>query len=69
MFYVDLRLAQRVRVGRGSFEFFGVVDNLFDRDPPIVPSLSSSAVLLVPTNYTLYDTIGREFRAGVRFAF
>lgn len=69
VFYVDLRLAQRVKTRLGSLELFGVVDNLFDRDPPTVPSLSSSAVLLVPTNYTLYDTIGREFRVGARFAF
>ncbi len=69
VFYFDLRLAQRVKVGSASFEFFGAVDNLFDRDPPTVPSLSSSAVLLVPTNYTLYDTVGREFRVGARFAF
>ncbi|WP_051330166.1 TonB-dependent receptor domain-containing protein [Niveispirillum irakense] len=45
-------------------QLFGVVNNLFDRDPPNdVPS--SYGV----TNPVLYDNVGRAFKAGFRFSF
>ncbi len=47
------------------FQLFGVVDNLFDRDPKIVANTFG-----VPqTNGGLYDFIGRYFRLGVRAKF
>jgi iron complex outermembrane recepter protein len=52
----------------GRFELFAVVKNILDKDPPIlapgtgVPNISQ-------TNVSLYDTIGRNYRAGVRFNF
>lgn len=45
-------------------EIFGTVNNLFDTDPPV--SVSPNAF---PTNAILFDTIGRNFSVGVRFAF
>ncbi len=43
-------------------EVYFRVDNLFDKQPPVV------ANELLGTNPTLYDTIGRIVRVGVRFA-
>jgi len=47
-----------------ELQLFGVVNNLFDRDPPIIVSTFISPQA---TNPTLYDVIGRTFLVGVRF--
>ncbi|MFO7287071.1 MAG: TonB-dependent receptor [Gammaproteobacteria bacterium] len=47
-----------------ALQVFWVVNNLLDRDPPVAPGGN-----LYPTNPVFFDTIGRRFRAGVRFAF
>jgi hypothetical protein len=39
-----------------------VINNLFDRDPPIIPSTT----LLTQTNGTNYDVVGRFYKIGVR---
>jgi outer membrane receptor protein involved in Fe transport len=52
----------------GPFQFFAVVKNIMNRNPPIlapgisVPNLSQ-------TNLSLYDVIGRNYHAGIRFNF
>jgi iron complex outermembrane receptor protein len=46
------------------FQVFGVVDNLFDRDPKIIPSAG-----VTQTNGGLYDFMGRYYRLGVRAKF
>lgn len=50
--------------GKNKVQIFGVVNNILDKDPPIVPATFQSALA---TNTVLYDTIGRSFVAGVRF--
>jgi outer membrane receptor protein involved in Fe transport len=63
-FYVNLFGSVRLRGDRESgVELFGSVNNLFDRAPPAAPETQ------FPTNPTYFDTIGRYFRAGVRFNF
>ena len=52
--------------GKQSLQLFGNINNLFDRDPPLVPSNSFAAF---QTNPTLYDVVGRQFIAGVRFKY
>lgn len=50
--------------GEQQIQLFGVVNNLFDKDPPNdIPSSFG------PTNNVLYDVVGRYYRAGVRFSF
>ncbi|WP_175597287.1 TonB-dependent receptor plug domain-containing protein [Peristeroidobacter soli] len=49
----------------GRAQLFWVVNNLFDRDPPIIPS----ATLLTQTNGTHYDVMGRFYKLGVRVGF
>ena len=50
----------------GPAEFFVSVKNILDKDPPIlapgtgVPNISQS-------NLSLYDSLGRMYRAGIRF--
>lgn len=60
-FYTNLSLNYAVGAKR-NLQLFTVVNNLFDRSPPISPG---SAV----TNPVLFDMIGRTYRAGVRVNF
>jgi iron complex outermembrane recepter protein len=61
-FYVDLG-------GRYSFTdnltAFVKIDNVFDRDPVPAPQTNTG----LDVNPTLYDTIGRVYRAGIRYNF
>ncbi|MDR2214660.1 MAG: TonB-dependent receptor, partial [Nevskiaceae bacterium] len=47
-----------------KLELFGVINNLFDKDPPNKMPSSYG-----PTNNVLYDVLGRYFRVGARIAF
>lgn len=60
--YTLVTLAQTVKAGDTSFQLFGTVSNLFDVAPPRVPSTT----FFLPTNPAFYDTVGRNFRFGVR---
>jgi iron complex outermembrane receptor protein len=51
------------RAGK-RLEIFGTINNLFDTDPPVAVSPNA-----FPTNAAFFDTIGRNFTVGVRFAF
>lgn len=50
----------------GNGELFFNVDNIFNKDPVIVPP-QNQQFLAAPVNALLYDTMGREFRVGLRF--
>jgi iron complex outermembrane recepter protein len=65
--YFDLGLSWKVRAAGRQIEFFTVVENLFDQAPPATPITTSPVHLNTGTNQVLYDTIGRQYRAGVRF--
>jgi len=59
--YVNVNFQLKVN---DRFELFGVVNNLFDKDPPRnIPSSFG------PTNPVLYDVLGRAYRMGVRLSF
>jgi outer membrane receptor protein involved in Fe transport len=49
---------------RRELQLYAVINNLFDRDPPIVVSTFISPLA---TNPALYDVIGRTFAVGIRF--
>jgi outer membrane receptor protein involved in Fe transport len=55
--YFDL--SGTVRVAE-NFELFGVINNLFDKDPPLAPSAQGG------TNQVYFDPYGRAYRIGVR---
>lgn len=50
----------------GASEVFAGVDNLLDRDPPVVPL---DFIANTATNPAHYDVLGRKFYAGVRLGF
>jgi outer membrane receptor protein involved in Fe transport len=56
-FLLDLSLALHVN---DHVEVFGVVNNVFDRDPPLDASAQGG------TNQVYFDPVGRYFKLGVR---
>lgn len=56
--YVNLNAQFKIRE---NIELFGVVSNLFDKDPPNYLPSSFGA-----TNPVLYDVLGRSFKFGIR---
>jgi len=66
--YTDLNLQYKIRPGSGKGEataFLGV-RNLFNVDPPIT---GQGGIGKVPTDAALYDVIGRQYMAGIRFSY
>lgn len=65
--YFDLAFTrQLVKSGRTNIQIFGNIENLFDKDPPIIPTLVG-LVSPIASNFGLYDPLGRRFTLGVRF--
>jgi len=65
-FYSDVTASYKFGKAQ-QFEAFITVNNLFDKDPPKIGSFFFYGVL--PTNYTLYDTVGRNYTMGLRFKY
>lgn len=61
-FYVDIGAAYKIN---DKISIYGKVDNLFDKDPVASPQTNTG----LDINPALYDTLGRIYRAGVRFNF
>jgi len=62
--YVDLGVGYDFAASWGlKTQVFGRVNNVFDKDPPIISEPYPVAPM---TNYMLYDTIGRTFQIGFR---
>jgi outer membrane receptor protein involved in Fe transport len=68
IFYADLSVTYDLSFKMvKNAQLFLTVNNLFDQDPPIVPT--GSATFPRATNPNLYDVIGRYFTFGVRATF
>lgn len=67
-FYHDVQARFGVGEDR-KFEFYLGVDNLFDKDPPFLPSGFASNVTGTETAADTYDPFGRRFYAGARVKF
>ena len=67
VFYTDITFRYRFDVGIEKLEFFATINNLFDRDPPPAPSVTTAT--FYPTNTFVYDLTGRYYTAGIRFEF
>ena len=50
-----------------DLQVYGVVNNLFDRNPPIAPGNANN--INGGTNAIYFDTLGRAFQSGVRTDF
>jgi outer membrane receptor protein involved in Fe transport len=60
--YVDLGGSYNVSK---QMMFYFKIDNLADRDPTPAPQANPSFAI----NPTLYDVVGRTYRAGMRYNF
>ena len=66
-FYTDL--AVNYKFGKDErYEAFLTINNLFDKSPPLLGATFLPYGVL-PTNYTVYDIVGRAYTAGLRFKF
>jgi iron complex outermembrane receptor protein len=63
---VNLAAAYKLpEFGKGaSAELFGVINNVFDKAPPIAPGGNG-----YPTNPVYFDTYGMSWKVGVRVSF
>ena len=61
-FYFDISASVKITP---KVSVFGKVDNLFDRDPTPSPQTNTG----IDLNQSLYDTIGRLYRFGIRYNF
>jgi outer membrane receptor protein involved in Fe transport len=59
----DVGARYRFAEKAGAPELYLNIANVFDRDPPLLPS---SALVGAQTNVGVYDTLGRYFTAGFR---
>lgn len=65
---VTFDLNARYAIGEDqNQEFFATVNNILDKDPPVVPGTNSAN--FIQTNFDLYETIGRYVTVGLRFKF
>ena len=64
--YVDLSGTYDLRFGGMDVEVFAVAQNLLDKDPPVSVVTSGNAFTSIGTNANFFDTLGRQFRFGVR---
>ncbi len=67
--YVNLSARYSWPMAGGDLELSGTVQNLFDRDPPITPTVFDASLSQTgnQVNAGLFDLLGRRFTLGVRF--
>jgi len=62
--YWDTRLAYRFTAGGVETEIFGNIQNVFDRDPPLISTLEGVGQTLGG-----YDLLGRRYAVGINLRF
>lgn len=69
--YLGLSATYKVPFGSGdgSWEVFGVINNLLNKDPPFAAGGVAGPGTNYPTNPAYFDTLGAQFRTGVRISF
>ena len=67
--YFDSRLSYDVPVGVGTMQVFANVNNLLDRDPPLVMGEFGGLYSNGSQYNTAYDVLGRRFTVGVSLKF
>ncbi|MGE3334584.1 MAG: TonB-dependent receptor plug domain-containing protein [Rhodospirillaceae bacterium] len=66
--YFDTSMAYKFAISEMDMEAFFNVRNVFNQDPEIVaPGPGGFSYEAAPYNGALYDSLGRVFRAGIRF--
>ncbi|MDX3899250.1 MAG: TonB-dependent receptor [Sphingobium sp.] len=64
--YFDLSHTFKIKAGGKDAEFYAVVENLLDRDPPV---LALASFLAAGAGGIYHDLVGRRFRVGFRFEY
>ena len=68
--YLNPSASYRFELGEHrSVELFTAVNNLLDKDPPMIPSGAAGGINESSTNGQFYDVVGRFFRFGARVSF
>jgi iron complex outermembrane recepter protein len=67
--YTDLNFSYGFEAGSGVFELFAVVNNLFDKEPPLTPTVQAAPGLNPPYYVNTYDILGRTATIGMRLKF
>jgi outer membrane receptor protein involved in Fe transport len=65
--YVDVTAEYEFTVSESTFNAFLTINNLFDKDPPLLPNGQPGQQY--PTSQAIYDVVGRYFTTGLRFEF
>jgi iron complex outermembrane receptor protein len=65
--YKSFSLSANYALGKLG-EVYGVVDNLFDKDPPMIPGSFGAGFYQGQSNVN-YDRIGRAYHVGWRIKF
>lgn len=64
----DIYLAQHIKIGSATAQFYVRVQNLFDKAPPVAAGFGSQPYLQYGANPSLYDVLGRTYRVGLRIS-
>lgn len=67
VWYTDVTLRANIGEGDSKLQVFMTVNNLFNKEPPIVPSIPYGGYRA--TNFSLYDVVGRYITFGVSAKF
>ncbi|MEO6339699.1 MAG: TonB-dependent receptor [Caulobacteraceae bacterium] len=67
--YTNLSATYSWNIAGGKMELSANIQNLFDKDPPVVPSLFDASLGQTGNqiNSSLYDLLGRRFTVGLKF--
>ncbi len=68
VFYTDLTVEYALPTNYEA-EIFLTVNNLFDKDPPLLAPINYNPGVAYPTAQVLYDVVGRYFTLGARLRF
>jgi len=67
VWYTDVNASYAFDVAGAEAELFGSISNLFDKDPPVVPTFFLFGGFA--TNQQVYDVVGRSFSLGLRLRY
>ena len=64
--YYDMRMAYDITIGSSTLQLYGVVNNIFDKTPPITPAYVALGSSPLQVNSTQYDVLGRRYTIGFK---
>jgi outer membrane receptor protein involved in Fe transport len=67
VFYTDATVRYAFRFADREMQAFLTVNNVFNRNPPIVPTIPFGSYRA--TNFSLYDVLGRYYTVGLKARF